>query len=105
MIGNKTADKIGKSKLVPKVNLRKVEEIGVSTGDAYAVVKETVIVEDADASNGRNKGLAVKNNTPFRSCISKRSKRYIENAKDSDIVIQMYNILGYSANCCIAGSF
>ena len=30
MIGNKIADKIGKSKLVAKVNLRKVEEIVIS---------------------------------------------------------------------------
>ena len=38
------------------------------------------------------------NNAPFISCISKINGTLIENAEDLDIVILMYNLLGYSKN-------
>ena len=35
--------------------------------DAYMVVKERIIVTGTSNANRRNKGLTIKNNTPFRS--------------------------------------
>ena len=46
--------------------------------------------------NKRNKKIVFKNNVPFRSCISKINNAFIDNAKDFDIVIPMYNFLEYS---------
>ena len=40
----------------------------------------------------------LKNNAPFRSCISKISGTLIGNAEDLDIVLPMYNLLEYSQN-------
>ena len=55
----------------------------------------------ADAANEKNKAeknVAFKNNVTFRSCISKINSTLIENAKDLDIVMLMYNLLEYSEN-------
>ena len=40
----------------------------------------------------------MKNNAPFRSCISKVNNTFIDNAEDLDIVTSMYNLLEYSKN-------
>ena len=48
--------------------------------------------------NRRNKRLTFKNNAPFKSCIWKINNTFIENAKDFDIVMSMYNLLEYSNN-------
>ena len=48
--------------------------------------------------NRRNKRLTFKNNAPFKSCISKINNTFIDNAKDFDIVMSMYNLLEYSNN-------
>ena len=48
--------------------------------------------------NKRSKKIVFKNNVPFRSCISKINNAFIDNAKDFDIVIPMYNLLEYSDN-------
>ena len=45
-----------------------------------------------------NRRLALKNNAPFISCVSKINGELIENAKDLDIVMPMYNLLEYSKN-------
>ena len=39
-----------------------------------------------------------KNYTPFTNCISKRNNTEIDNAKDIDIVMPMYNLIEYSDN-------
>ena len=44
------------------------------------------------------KKLTLKNNPPFRSCISKINSTFIDNAEDLDIVKSMYNLLEYSDN-------
>ena len=65
--------------------------------DVYIVVKGTITV--TDPNNGNNdKKLALKNNAPFTSCISKINNTLIDNAEDLDIVIPMYNLLEYSKN-------
>ena len=65
--------------------------------DAYIVVKGTITVTDPNNAN-YDKRLAFKNNAPFNSCISKIKNTFIDNAKDLDIVIIMYNLLEYSKN-------
>ena len=46
----------------------------------------------------RNRPLILKNNAPFVSCITKIYGELIEDADDLDIVMSMYNLLGYSKN-------
>ena len=45
------------------------------------------------------KKLAFKFNVPFINCISKINGMKIDNAKDLDVVMPMYNLLEYSKNC------
>ena len=66
--------------------------------DAYIVVKETITVEGYNNSKKRNKKLIFKNNTPFRSCISKINNTFIDNAEDIDFVMPKYNLLKYGDN-------
>ena len=67
-------------------------------GGAYIAVKGTITVEGYDDDKKRNKKLALKNNAPFRSCISKINNTFIDNAEDLVIVMPMYNLLEYSDN-------
>ena len=46
----------------------------------------------------RNKGLIFKNCAPFVKCISRINNTEIDNAKDIDIVMPMYNSIEYSNN-------
>ena len=70
--------------------------------DAYIVVKEIITVSVTDGANNirdkKNRPLRFKNDVPFISCISKINGVSIENAKDLDIVMPMYNLLEYSKN-------
>ena len=61
--------------------------------DAYNVVKGTIT-----DSIKKDKKLSLKNNGPFRSCISKIKNTFIDNAEDLDIVIPLFNLLEYSDN-------
>ena len=47
--------------------------------DAYIVVKGARTAEGTNASNGTDKELVLKNNFPFRSCISKINNTYLGN--------------------------
>ena len=55
-------------------------------------------VEGKVLNNRASKQLVFKNNTPFRSCISKNNNTVIDNAEDLDIVMPMYNLLELSKN-------
>ena len=66
--------------------------------NAYIVVKGRISVSGTNAANRRNRKLTFKSNAPFRSCISKICKTFIENAEGLDIVMPMYNLLQYSDN-------
>ena len=46
----------------------------------------------------RNKGVAFKNCAPFTNCISEINNTQIDNAKDIDIVMPMYNLIEFSDN-------
>ena len=66
--------------------------------DAYIVVKGDITLEGDNDANKRNKNLAFKNNAPFINCISKINGVKTDNAEDLDVVMPMYNLLGYSKN-------
>ena len=70
--------------------------------DAYILVKGNITVnntaDDGAAANNTNKKVIFKNCTPFTSCISKINNADIDNARYSDIVIPMYNLIEYSDN-------
>ena len=70
--------------------------------DAYILVKGTITVTntaaaDADANN-TNKKVIFKNCAPFTNCISEINNTQVDNAKDIDIVMPMYNLIKYSDN-------
>ena len=60
--------------------------------DAYIVVKGRISVRSTKNINKRKKKLTLKNNAPFRLCISKINNRFIDNAEDLDIVMSIYNM-------------
>ena len=70
--------------------------------DAYILVKGTISVNNTAAqgaaANNTNKKVIFKNCAPFTNCISKINNTQIDNAKDIDIVIPMYNLIEYSHN-------
>ena len=70
--------------------------------DAYILVKGTISVNDtADAGadvNNTNRKVIFKNCAPFTNCISEINNTQIDNAKDIDIVMPMYNLIEYSDN-------
>ena len=70
--------------------------------DAYILVKRTITVyntaaADADANN-TNKKVIFKNCVPFNNCISEINNTQVDNAKDIDIVMPMYNLIEQSDN-------
>ena len=70
--------------------------------DAYILVKGTISVNNTAAqgaaANNTNKKVIFKNCAPFTICISEIINTKIENAKDIDIVIPMYNLIECSDN-------
>ena len=72
--------------------------------DAYILVKGTISIagagDDAAArqADERDKGVAFKNCAPFTNCISEINNTQVDNAKDIDIVMPMYNLIEYSDN-------
>ena len=69
--------------------------------DAYVLVKGNITVNitaaaDADANN-TNKKVIFKNCAPFTNCISEINNTQVDNAKDIDIVMSVYNLIEYSA--------
>ena len=70
--------------------------------DAYIFVKGTITVNNtaaADANaNNTNKKVIFKNCAPFTKCISEINNTQVDNAKDIDIVMSMYNLIEYSDN-------
>ena len=70
--------------------------------DAYILVKGTITVNNTaaqgGAANNTNKKVIFKNCAPFTNCISEINNMQIDNAKDIDIVMAMYNLIEYSDN-------
>ena len=69
---------------------------------AYILVKGTISVNNTAAqgaaANNTNKKVIFKNCAPFTKCISEINNTQIDNAKDIDIVMPMYNLIEYSDN-------
>ena len=72
--------------------------------DAYILVKGTITIAGAGAdaaarqADERDKGVIFKNRAPFTNCISEINNTQVDNAKDIDIVMPMYNLIEYSDN-------
>ena len=66
--------------------------------DAYIVVRGRITIEGDNDAKTRTKNLIFNNKAPFRLCISKINKTFVDNAKDIDIVIPMCNLLEYCDN-------
>ena len=70
--------------------------------DAYNLVKGTISVNNTAGAgvplNNTNKKVIFKNCAPFTNFISEINNTQIDNAKDIDIVIHMYNLIEYSDN-------
>ena len=60
---------------------------------SYIVVKNRIRVPGTNNANRRKKKLTIKNNAPFRPCITKINNTFKDNAEDIDMVILMYNLL------------
>ena len=70
--------------------------------DVYILVKGNISVNNtagiiADASN-TNKKVIFKHYAPFTDCISKINNTQVDNAKDIDIVMLIYNLIEYGNN-------
>ena len=70
--------------------------------NAYILVKGRITITGADAAarqaDERDKGVAFKNCAPFTNCISEINNTQVDNAKEFDIVMPMYNLIEYSDN-------
>ena len=70
--------------------------------DAYILVKGTISVNNTAAAgavvNNTNKKVIFKNCAPFTNCTSEINNTQIDNAKDIDTVMPMYNLIEYSDN-------
>ena len=72
--------------------------------DAYILVKGKITITEAgdDAAaiqgDGRDEGVAFKNCAPFTNCITEINNTQVDNAKDIDIIMPMYNLIEYRDN-------
>ena len=70
--------------------------------DAYILAKGTISVNNTAAAgaavNNDNRKVIFKNCAPFTNCISEINNTQVDNAKDIDIVMPMYNLIEYSDN-------
>ena len=72
--------------------------------NAYILVKGKITITGAGddtaarRADKRDKGIAFKSCAPFTSCISEINNTKIDNCKDIDIVMPLYNLLEYSDN-------
>ena len=72
--------------------------------DAYIWVKGTITITVAGAdaaarqADERDKDVVFKNCAPFTNCISEINNTQVNNTKDIDIVMPMYNLIEYSDN-------
>ena len=67
----------------------------------YTAVKVTIAIPNtrkAAATKNINKRVVFKNFIPFIDCISEINNMEIDNTKDTDAVLNMYNLIEYSEN-------
>ena len=72
--------------------------------DANILIKGKITITGAEdgaaarIADKRDKGVAFKNCAPFTNCISEINNTQIDNTKDIDIVMPMYNLIEYNDN-------
>ena len=70
--------------------------------DAYILVKRTITVPYTAvppvSANNINKKVIFRNCASFTECISEIDNTQVDNAKDIDVVIPMYNFIEYRDN-------
>ena len=70
--------------------------------DAYILVKGTISANNTVAAgaavNNNDRKVIFKNWAPFTNCIREINNTQIDNAKDIDIVMPIYNLIEYSDN-------
>ena len=72
--------------------------------DSYFLIKEKMSITGAGdnvatkQADETGKRLAIKNCAPFTNCISEIKNTQVDNAKDIDIVMPVYNLIEYSEN-------
>ena len=66
--------------------------------DAYILAKGAFSINNTAGANNTNKEVIFKNYGPFTNCISEINNTQIDNSKDIDIVMPMYNLIEYSDN-------
>ena len=70
--------------------------------DAYILVKGKITITEAGynaaaiQADESDKGVTSKNCIPFTNCISEINNTQIDNTKDIDIVMPMYNLIKYT---------
>ena len=82
-----------------KFKISMLRSILCDYGQAYILVNRTMTVEASAASGGNNNMQVVfRNCAPFTNCMSEISNTHIDNAKDIDVVMPMYNFIEYINN-------
>ena len=69
--------------------------------DAYILVKGTVTIPNTRtvaAPNNKIKKVLFRNCAPFTGCISKAQNEKVDDSKDIDVVMPMYNLIEFSDN-------
>ena len=69
--------------------------------ETYILVKGTITVPNTGttvAPNNRNNKVISKNCVQFADWVSEINNKEIDNAKDIDVVMPMYNLIEYSDN-------
>ena len=72
--------------------------------NVYIIVKRTIRAvgyrpnSAAIEADSNDKQVILKNCAPFTDCINKINNTQVDNAKDLDIVMPMYNLIEYSDN-------
>ena len=67
--------------------------------DSYILVSGTITVAAlAPGRENNNIKVVIKNCAPFTNCISEINNTQIDNTKDIDVVMTMYNLREYSDN-------
>ena len=66
---------------------------------AYILITGTIAVNNtAAADSDSNTKVIFRSCTPFANCISQFKNTQVDNAKDIDIVMPMYNLIEYNDN-------
>ena len=71
--------------------------------DTYLFVKRTTSVTNpagaGNIANSEDKKVVFKTCAPFTDCINEINNTQVDNAKEIDVVMPMYNLIEYSDNC------